>query len=150
MRKIDKKYNIIKANILTEQRYIENKMGVCENEDFMRGDEIVWISEPKDVNGYIVKPNEVGEYIGREGSGEEVVAFGPNRFYTTRGTFQKKDGLTGESLKRDTSNSTKSSSEPNKKVVGSDNVNSLRKVASDPYKVKKALDSQNRYTESED
>ena len=99
MRRIDKKINIIKANILTEQRYLENKMGVCEND--MCEEDIV----------------------------EET---------------------TDESLKRDTSNSTTSSSEPNKNVVGSDNINAIKKVASDPYKVKKALDSQHSYTEGEE
>lgn len=90
MRKIDKKNNFKKVNILAEQRYLTSKGLIKENEDLKRGDSIVWIGEPKVLSGgIIINPGDNGEYIGREGSGEEVVEFGPKRFYTSRGTFKQ-------------------------------------------------------------
>ena len=88
MRKIDKKNNFKKVNMLVEQRYLTNEGLITENEDLKRGDSIVWIGEPKVVGGDMtVNTGDKGEYIGRETSGEEVVEFGKWRFYTSRGTF---------------------------------------------------------------
>ncbi len=108
MRRIDKKLNIIKLNILTENRYIQNKFGLNENCESGL-DECYDISE------------------------EEI-----------------EEETTDESLKRDTTKSVKEPSEPKKKVVGSDNVNAAKKMATDPYKLMKGIESQHRYSESED
>ena len=88
MRKIDKKINILKANLLVEQRYLESKGFEVEPK---KGDEIIWIAPPKKVaNLSWVMTGAKGEYLGREG-GEEVVSFYGYNFYTSRGTFELAD-----------------------------------------------------------
>jgi hypothetical protein len=110
MRKFDKLYNLQKANILAEQRYLKEKdvlnesfhnpdgtpIGVDryhrpivkETDDLKRGDKIVWIAPPKEVSRLVrVMTGAKGEYLGREG-GEEVVSFNGYNFYTSRGTFE--------------------------------------------------------------
>ena len=85
MRKFDKLYNLQKANLLAEQRYLESKGFDVEPK---RGDEIVWIAPPKEVSRLVrVMTGAKGEYLGREG-GEEVVSFNGYNFYTSRGTFE--------------------------------------------------------------
>jgi hypothetical protein len=110
MRKFDKLYNLQKANILAEQRYLESKgvlnesfhnpdgtpIGVDryhrpivqETDELKRGDKITWIAPPKEVARLVrVMTGAKGEYLGREG-GEEVVSFNGRNFYTSRGTFE--------------------------------------------------------------
>lgn len=87
MRKIDKKNNFKKVNMLAEQRYLTDK-GLI-NEELRRGDSIIWVSEPKVIGGDMtVNTGDKGTYIGRETSGEEVVEFGTKRFHTSLGTFK--------------------------------------------------------------
>lgn len=96
MRKIDRKLNIEKVNILTEQRYLESKGILKEEMELKRGDEIVWVAPPKEIDRLVrVMPGAKGEYIGRESTGEWVVEFGSKRFYTSQGTFElaNKGGL---------------------------------------------------------
>lgn len=89
MRKIDRKLNIEKVNILTEQRYLESKGILKEEMELKRGDEIVWVAPPKQIDRLVrVMPGAKGEYIGRESTGEWVVEFGSKRFYTSQGTFE--------------------------------------------------------------
>jgi hypothetical protein len=88
MRKIDRKLNLQKVNILTEQRYLQSKGLLKEEMEPKKGDEIVWIAPPKEVARLVrVMPGAKGEYLGREG-GEEVVSFNGYNFYTSRGTFE--------------------------------------------------------------
>lgn len=88
MRKIDRKLNLQKVNILTEQRYLESKGIIKEEMEPKRGDEIVWIAPPKEISRLVrVMPGAKGEYLGRE-NGEEVVSFNGYNFYTSRGTFE--------------------------------------------------------------
>lgn len=85
MRKFDKLYNLQKANLLSEQRYLESKGFDVEPK---RGDEIVWIAPPKQIDRLVrLMTGAKGEYLGREG-GEEVVSFNGRNFYTSRGTFE--------------------------------------------------------------
>lgn len=97
MRKIDKKINLQKANLLAEQRYLESKGILNESfEQLKRGDEIIWVGPPKQITRLEkIMPGLKGEYIGRETSGEEVVEFGTQRFYTSRGMFEKTNSITG-------------------------------------------------------
>ena len=88
MRRIDKRLNIQKANLLTEQRYLNAKIGINENVELQRGEPIVWIAGPENINGEVITPSSKGTYIGREISGEEVVEFGGKRFLTSRGKFE--------------------------------------------------------------
>jgi hypothetical protein len=88
MRKIDRKLNLEKVNILTEQRYLQSKGLLKEEMEPKKGDEIVWIAPPKEVARLVrVIPGAKGEYLGRE-NGEEVVSFSGYNFYTSRGTFE--------------------------------------------------------------
>lgn len=94
MRKIDRKLNLQKVNILTEQRYLESKGLLKEEMDLQRGDEIVWITAPKIIGGDMkVEPGDKGEYIGRETSGEYVVEFGTKRFYVNDFEFEKTNNI---------------------------------------------------------
>lgn len=88
MRKFDKLYNLQKANLLSEQRYLESKGFIEEEIEPKRGDEIVWIAPPKQIDRLVrLMTGAKGEYLGREG-GEEVVSFNGRNFYTSRGTFE--------------------------------------------------------------
>ena len=101
MRKIDKKLNLQKVNMLTEQRYLQSKGLLKDEVELQRGDEIVWIGPEEEITkGVLVKPGDKGEYIGRETSGEWVVEFGPRRFHTSETTFEKvnKGGLSENDL----------------------------------------------------
>ena len=98
MRRIDKKLNLQKVNMLTEQRYLQSKGLLKENgpetdkeaTELKKGDKIVWVGEPRVIGGDMtVKPGDKGEYIGRETSGEWVVEFGSRRFHTSDTTFEK-------------------------------------------------------------
>lgn len=88
MRKIDKKNNFKKVNVLVEQRYLTDKGIIKEQLEPKRGDEIVWIAPPKEIDRLVrVMTGAKGEYLGRE-NGEEVVSFNGRNFYTSRGTFE--------------------------------------------------------------
>lgn len=88
MRKFDKLHNLKKANLLAEQRYLESKGFIEEEIEPKRGDEIVWIAPPKQIDRLVrLMTGAKGEYLGREG-GEEVVSFNGRNFYTSRGTFE--------------------------------------------------------------
>lgn len=88
MRKFDKLHNLKKANLLAEQRYLESKGFIEEEIEPKRGDEIVWIAPPKQIDRLVrIMTGAKGEYLGREG-GEEVVSFNGRNFYTSRGTFE--------------------------------------------------------------
>ena len=112
MRKSDKKLNIVKTNLLAEQRYLESKgiiiesfhnpdgtpIGVDinhmpivnESEELQRGDEIVWVAPPREIDRLLrVMTGAKGEYIGRETSGEWVVEFGSKRFYANDFEFKR-------------------------------------------------------------
>ena len=91
MRKIDRKLNLQKVNILTEQRYLESKGILKEEIELQRGDEIVWVGAPRvidDNTGKNVMQGMKGEYIGRETSGEYVVEFGGRRFHANDFEFE--------------------------------------------------------------
>ena len=95
MRKIDKKLNLQKVNILTEQRYLQSKGLLKEEMELKIGDEIVWIAPPKEIDRLLrVMTGAKGEYIGRKTSGEYVVKFGSRRFYANDFQFElsKKEG----------------------------------------------------------
>ena len=88
MRRFDKKTNLKQVNLLAEQRYLESKRLIKENDEPQRGDEIVWLAPPKEIGRLArVMTCAKGEYLGREG-GEEVVSFSGYNFYTSRGTFE--------------------------------------------------------------
>jgi hypothetical protein len=85
MRKFDKIKNLYKANLLTEQRYLDNN----HPSEFKRGDTIIWIAPPKEINRNLrVMTGAKGEYIGSEG-GMEYVEIGGYRFGATSGSFEK-------------------------------------------------------------
>jgi hypothetical protein len=102
MRKSDKKLNIAKINILAEQRYLESKGIIKEEEELKKGDKIIWVGAPRviDKEKLTVKPGMKGEYIGRETSGEWVVEFEPFRFYANDFEFR----LANEGTIREESN----------------------------------------------
>lgn len=86
MRKFDKLYNLQKANLLAEQRYLESK-GLLK-EEFKKRPVITWIGDTKQLGqGKVVNFGDIGEYIGRQG-GEVVVSFNGMNFYTSEGTFE--------------------------------------------------------------
>ncbi len=88
MRSIDRKLNMGKANLLSEQRYLQTKV-INEDLDLNRGDDIVWIGGTEQINPNLtVTSGDRGTYVGRESSGEEVVDFGSSRFLTSRGKFE--------------------------------------------------------------
>ena len=90
MRRIDKKLNLQKVNMLTEQRYLQSKGLLKEEVELQRGDEIVWVAPPKEIDRLVrIMPGAKGEYIGRETTGEWVVEFGSKRFYTSENSFEK-------------------------------------------------------------
>jgi hypothetical protein len=89
MRKIDRKLNLQKVNILTEQRYLESKGILKEEMELKRGDEIVWVAPPKEIGRLVrIMTGAKGEYIGRETSGEYVVEFGGRRFHANDFNFE--------------------------------------------------------------
>ena len=91
MRKTDKLNNLKKVNLLTEQRYLQTKGIIKEDVEFNRGDEIVWVAPPKEIDRLLrVMTGAKGEYIGRETSGEYVVEFGSRRFYENDYSFKIK------------------------------------------------------------
>ena len=94
MRKIDRKLNLQKVNILTEQRYLESKGILKEEIELQRGDEIVWVGAPRVIDKNLtVKPGQKGEYIGRETSGEWVVEFSPFRFHANDFEFERANNI---------------------------------------------------------
>ena len=94
MRKTDKLNNLKKVNLLTEQRYLQTKGIIKEDVEFNRGDEIVWVAPPKEIDRLLrVMTGAKGEYIGRETSGEYVVEFGSRRFYANDFEFEKVNNI---------------------------------------------------------
>ena len=89
MRSIDKNLNILKLNLLAENRYIQDKLGLTENLELQKGDEIIWSGEPELITPrFTVTRGDRGTYVGKETSGEDVVSFGPVRFYASSGNFE--------------------------------------------------------------
>ena len=95
MRRFDKKKNIQKANLLSEQIYLQKKGILVEgyHNEYEKYEPIMYIGEPRTFsNGKTVKYGDIGKYIGTEGGEECWVAFPATGFATTFSNIQKIDG----------------------------------------------------------
>ena len=98
MRRIDKKHNIAKVNLLAEQRHLVSKglisesFEISENEKLKTDDKIEWVGSDLYHDGVLLaKKGDIGRYLGQDGNGY-VVTFS-KVFYTSepsKETYLKK------------------------------------------------------------
>ena len=180
MRSIDKKLNIMKLNILTEQRYIKENFGGQITDVEGVTDSLVNNYKEGIASGNIENADRtVYNLVKKTLMGHGADDATKSAMYNTladklfnlssqvedanlRSELETKakswklmgqqgEMTTDESLKRDSSKASDYRPEPSDKtVVGSDNKSALRTMSKDPYKLMKGIESQPKYNESEE